>query len=55
VEFHNGIGFALNPLHENWLRSYSSPPLGETSEREQAVESAFLNSLLGRATHLVGQ
>jgi len=37
----------LNTLRESRLPSLSSPPMGKTREREQAVENAFFNRLLG--------
>src|SRR5713101_204585 len=35
------------PCEKNWLPSFSSPPLGEITERESRRRKAFFRSLLG--------
>src|SRR5208282_2004539 len=37
--------FVLNTLRKRWLLSFSSPPLGEITERESRAVKVFFNSL----------
>src|SRR5216683_3760358 len=38
---------SFRTLRSNWLPSFSSPPLGEITERESRLRKAFFRSLLG--------